>query len=118
MEIKVCTADENFRLGKVNELFVYENFTKVPAEMVEAGDIYVVCGISDVLIGETLADKFDGLALPGIKIEEPTMKMAFSINTSPFVGREGKHVTSRKIRERLYRELERNLAMKVEDGGR
>ncbi|XP_057831592.1 putative elongation factor TypA-like SVR3, chloroplastic isoform X3 [Cryptomeria japonica] len=116
MEIKVCTSDENFRLGKVSELFVYENFTKVPAEMVEAGDICALCGISDVLIGETLADKVNGSALPGIKIEEPTVKMAFSINTSPFVGREGKHVTSRKIRERLYRELERNLAMKVEDG--
>ncbi|GLJ54005.1 hypothetical protein SUGI_1155340 [Cryptomeria japonica] len=117
MEIKVCTSDENFRLDKVSELFVYENFTKVPAEMVEAGDICVVCGINDVLIGETLVDKFDGLALPRIKIEEPSVNLAFSINTSPFVGHEGKHVTSKKITERLYHELERNLAMKVEDGG-
>ncbi|KAH9304211.1 hypothetical protein KI387_008615, partial [Taxus chinensis] len=117
MEIKVCTPDENFRFGKVTELFVFENFTKVPAQAVEAGDICALCGISDILIGETLADKVNGSALPGIKIEEPTVKMAFSINTSPFVGREGKHVTSRKLRERLYRELERNLAMKVEDGG-
>lgn len=116
MEVKVCTPDENCRFGKVSEVFVYENFMKVPAETVEAGDICAVCGIDDVLIGETLADKVNGLALPGIKVEEPTVRMSFSINTSPFVGREGKHVTSRKLRERLYRELERNLAMKVEDG--
>jgi len=116
MEVKVCTPDKNCRFGKVSEVFVYENFMKVPAETVEAGDICAVCGIDDVLIGETLADKVNGLALPGIKIEEPTVRMSFSINTSPFVGREGKHVTSRKLRERLYRELERNLAMKVEDG--
>eukprot|EP01018_Ginkgo_biloba_P007066 Gb_15061 [translate_table: standard] len=116
MEIKVCTPDDNFRFGKVSELFVYENFIKAPAETVQAGDICAVCGINDILIGETLADKVNGSALPGIKVEEPTVKMSFSINTSPFVGREGKHVTSRKLRERLYRELERNLAMKVEDG--
>uniref|UniRef100_A0A0C9QLB9 TSA: Wollemia nobilis Ref_Wollemi_Transcript_28514_2522 transcribed RNA sequence n=1 Tax=Wollemia nobilis TaxID=56998 RepID=A0A0C9QLB9_9CONI len=116
MEIKVCTPDEKSRIGKVNELFVYENFIKVPTDRVEAGDICAVSGIDDVLIGETIADKVNGLALPGINIEEPTVKMSFSINTSPFVGREGKHVTSRKLRERLYRELERNLAMKVEDG--
>lgn len=116
MEVKVCTPDENCRFGKVSEVFVYENFMRVPAETVEAGDICAICGIDDVLIGETLADKVNGLALPGIKVEEPTVRMSFSINTSPFVGREGKHVTSRKLRERLYRELERNLAMKVEDG--
>lgn len=116
MEVKVCTPDENCRFGKISEVFVYENFMKVPAETVEAGDICAVCGIDNVLIGETLADKVNGSALPGIKVDEPTVRMSFSINTSPFVGREGKHVTSRKLRERLYRELERNLAMKVEDG--
>ncbi|CAN1277641.1 Putative elongation factor TypA-like SVR3, chloroplastic [Linum perenne] len=70
----------------------------------------------EVRIGETIADKALGKPLPSIKVEEPTVKMAFSINTSPFVGKEGKYVTSRNLRDRLYRELERNLAMKVEDG--
>ncbi|XP_040372509.1 putative elongation factor TypA-like SVR3, chloroplastic isoform X2 [Rosa chinensis] len=70
----------------------------------------------DVKIGETIADKTDGKPLPAIRVEEPTVKMAFAINTSPFVGREGKYVTSRNLRDRLSRELERNLAMKVEDG--
>ncbi|XP_078430001.1 elongation factor family protein isoform X2 [Wolffia australiana] len=116
MDVKICTTEDECRTGKVSELFVYENFSRVPAETVEAGDICAVCGISDIMIGETIADKLIGKPLPAIKIEEPTVKMAFSINTSPFVGREGKYVTSRNLRDRLYRELERNLAMKVEDG--
>ncbi|OVA06077.1 Translation elongation factor EFG [Macleaya cordata] len=116
MDVKVCTSEEECRFGKVSELFVYENFSRVPVDIVKAGDICAVCGISDILIGETIADKNSGRPLPAIKVEEPTVKMAFSINTSPFVGREGKYVTSRNLRDRLYRELERNLAMKVEDG--
>ncbi|KAI8562199.1 hypothetical protein RHMOL_Rhmol03G0016000 [Rhododendron molle] len=116
MDVKVCTTEDTCRYAKVSELFVYEKFSRVGAEAVEAGDICAVCGISDIQIGETIADKISGTPLPAIKVEEPTVKMAFSINTSPFVGREGKYVTSRNLRDRLYRELERNLAMKVEDG--
>ncbi|KAI4348707.1 hypothetical protein L6164_009397 [Bauhinia variegata] len=116
MDVRVCTSEDSCRFGRVSELFVYEKFSRVPAERVEAGDICAVCGISDIQIGETIADKASGKPLPSIKIEEPTVKMAFSINTSPFVGREGKYVTSRNLRDRLYRELERNLAMRVEDG--
>ncbi|EMS61234.1 hypothetical protein TRIUR3_17817 [Triticum urartu] len=102
------TLNNDGRLAIGGELFVYENFGRVPVESVSAGDI---CAI-----GETIADKVSGTALPTIKIEEPTVRMSFSINTSPFVGKEGKFVTSRNLRDRLYRELERNLAMKVEDG--
>ncbi|XP_006838335.2 uncharacterized protein LOC18428976 [Amborella trichopoda] len=116
MEVKVCTTDETCRYGKVSELFVYQNFSRAPVEIVEAGDICAVCGINDILIGETIADKSTGKPLPAIKVEEPTVKMAFSINISPFVGREGKYVTSRNLRDRLYREIEKNLAMRVEDG--
>ncbi|KAF7149292.1 hypothetical protein RHSIM_Rhsim03G0018300 [Rhododendron simsii] len=116
MDVKVCTTEDTCRYAKVSELFVYEKFSRVGAEAVEAGDICAVCGINDIQIGETIADKISGTPLPAIKVEEPTVKMAFSINTSPFVGREGKYVTSRNLRDRLYRELERNLAMKVEDG--
>ncbi|KAF5938239.1 hypothetical protein HYC85_025745 [Camellia sinensis] len=104
LDVQVCTTEERCRYVRVSELFVYEKFSRVAAEAVEAGDICAVCGIDDIQ------------PLPAIKVEEPTVKMAFSINTSPFVGREGKHVTSRNLRDRLYRELERNLAMKVEDG--
>ncbi|KAJ0042505.1 hypothetical protein Pint_17917 [Pistacia integerrima] len=116
MEVRVCMSEESCRFARVSELFVYEKFIRAPAETVEAGDICAVCGIADIQIGETIADKISGKPLPTIKVEEPTVKMAFSINTSPFVGREGKYVTSRNLRDRLYRELERNLAMKVEDG--
>eukprot|EP00897_Mesotaenium_endlicherianum_P004637 jgi/Mesen1/4200/ME000219S03334 len=101
---------------KVNELFVYENFSRKAVDSVEAGDICALSGLSDVMIGETLAQKVNGVALPTISVELPTVKMSFSINTSPFAGKEGKFVTSRNLRDRLYRELERNLAMKVEDG--
>lgn len=116
MAVRICTSEDECRFGRVSELFVYEKFSRVPAEIVEAGDICAVCGIDDIQIGETIADKSSGKPLPSIQVEEPTVKMAFSINTSPFVGREGKYVTSRNLRDRLYRELERNLAMKVEDG--
>ncbi|PON49282.1 GTP-binding protein TypA [Parasponia andersonii] len=116
MDVRVCTSEDSCRFARVSELFVYEKFSRAPASTVEAGDICAVCGIDDIQIGETIADKSSGKPLPAIKVEEPTVKMSFSINTSPFVGREGKYVTSRNLRDRLYRELERNLAMKVEDG--
>ncbi|XP_057434408.1 putative elongation factor TypA-like SVR3, chloroplastic [Lotus japonicus] len=116
LDVKVCTSEDSCRFGRVSELYVYDKFNRVPVESVEAGDICAVCGITDIQIGETIADKVFGKPLPAIKVEEPTVKMSFSINTSPFVGREGKYVTSRNLRDRLYRELERNLAMKIEDG--
>ncbi|CAL5418085.1 unnamed protein product [Camellia sinensis] len=114
LDVQVCTTYETCRYVRVSELFVYEKFSRVAAQAVEAGDICAVCGIDDIQIGETIADKISGKPLPAIKVEEPTVKMAFSINTSPFVGREGKYVTSRNLS--LYHELERNLAMKVENG--
>ncbi|CAF2135923.1 unnamed protein product [Brassica napus] len=116
MDVRVCTSEDSCRFARVSELFVYEKFYRVPADTVEAGDICAVCGIDDIQIGETIADKVHGKPLPTIKVEEPTVKMSFSVNTSPFSGREGKYVTSRNLRDRLNRELERNLAMKVEDG--
>ncbi|CAN6577045.1 unnamed protein product [Malus baccata var. baccata] len=116
MDVKVCTSGDACRVARVSELFVYEKFSRVPAESVEAGDICAVCGINDIQIGETIACKISGTPLPAIRVEEPTVKMAFAINTSPFVGREGKYVTSRNLRDHLSHELERNLALKVEDG--
>ncbi|CAL5321394.1 unnamed protein product [Camellia sinensis] len=88
LDVQVCTTDETCRYVRVSELFVYEKFSRVAAQAVEAGDICVVCGIDDIQIGETIADKISEKPLPAIKVEEPTVKMAFSINTSPFVGRE------------------------------
>eukprot|EP00891_Asterochloris_glomerata_P002516 jgi/Astpho2/2516/e_gw1.00048.37.1_t len=109
-------GDEKPRTGKVAELFVYDNFNRVAADRVEAGDICAFTGLGDVSIGETVCTVTAPVALPTITVEEPTVRMTFAINTSPFAGREGKYVTSRNIKERLDRELERNLAMRVEPG--
>ncbi|WJX56445.1 hypothetical protein P8452_42106 [Trifolium repens] len=99
-------ALQKSRYARVSELYVYEKFFRFLAQRVDDGDICAVCRISDIQIGETIADKVTWKALPSIKVEEPTVKIAFSINTSPFFGREGKYVTSRNLRDRLYRELE------------
>ena len=114
--IRIATPEEAPRNARINELFVYDNFVRTPVDKVEAGDICAVSGLDDVRIGETLLDMQGGVPLPSIKVEEPTVRMTFAVNTSPFAGKEGKFVTSRNLRERLFRELERNLALKVEDG--
>src|SRR4029079_1441352 len=82
----------------------------------KAGDIVAITGIPEVLIGETLADASVTTPLPVIAIEEPAMKMPFRVNDSPFAGREGQFVTSRQLRERLFREVETNVALRVEEG--
>jgi GTP-binding protein len=117
-QLSICSSLEpgKVRPGKVNELFVYDNFSRVAVEEVQAGDICAVTGIQDIGIGETLCSKEAPVALPTIKVEEPTVSMTFKVNTSPFAGKEGKFVTSRNIKDRLDRELERNLAMRVEPG--
>lgn len=91
------------------ELFVYNDFARMPVENVEAGDICAFTGITNVSIGDTICSRESVTALETITVEEPTVRMVFLVNTSPFAGREGKFVTSRNIKERLDRELERNL---------
>jgi GTP-binding protein len=82
----------------------------------EAGDIIAITGLDDIFIGETVADAAMPEALPPIRVEEPTVRMTFGVNTSPFTGKEGTWSTSRRLRERLFRELEQNVALRVEDG--
>ncbi|MBK9943532.1 MAG: translational GTPase TypA [Kouleothrix sp.] len=101
--------------AKVNQLFVFQGLDRIEVEQAEAGDIIAVAGISEASIGDTIADAEQPEALPTIAVEEPTVRMTFSINNSPFAGREGTHVTSRKLRERLYTELERDVALRVAD---
>eukprot|EP00878_Enallax_costatus_P000897 GHUV01001025.1.p1 GENE.GHUV01001025.1~~GHUV01001025.1.p1 ORF type:complete len:709 (+),score=211.80 GHUV01001025.1:186-2129(+) len=117
-QVSLCSSLEpgKVRVGKVNELFVYDNFSRTPVEEVQAGDICALTGIQDISIGETICQRENPDPLPTIKVEEPTVSMTFKVNTSPFAGKEGKFVTSRNIKDRLDRELERNLAMKVEPG--
>lgn len=111
-----CVPGGEVKKGRVTELFVYDNFARKAVDEVEAGDICAFTGIADIGIGETLCDPGSIEPLPTIAVEEPTVRMTFSVNTSPFAGQEGKFVTSRNLKERLERELERNLALRVEPG--
>ncbi|HRO41993.1 MAG TPA: translational GTPase TypA, partial [Flavipsychrobacter sp.] len=113
--IQLCKADGSFQKSRVKELYTFEGMGKKKATQVSSGDICAVVGLEDFQIGETIADYENPEALEIIPIDEPTMNMQFSINNSPFFGREGKFVTSRNIRDRLYKELEKNLALRVND---
>jgi GTP-binding protein len=101
--------------ARVTHLHTFQGLARIDTDEVEAGDIVAVAGVPDTNIGETIADADDPRALPPIKVEEPTVRMTFGVNTSPFAGRDGQYVTSRKIRERLYNELERDVALRVSD---
>ena len=107
------TAAGEMEPMKVTKLYTFQNLQRVEQEEVRAGDIVAVAGIPKVSIGDTLADRDDPRPLPPITVEEPTVRMAFCVNNSPFAGREGKYVTSRQLRERLMRELESNVALRV-----
>lgn len=113
--IQLCKLDGSMVRGKVKELYTFEGMGKKRVTEVSAGDICAVVGIEGFQIGETIADFENPEALPVIAIDEPTMNMQFSINNSPFFGREGKFVTSRNLRDRLMKELEKNLALRVQD---
>src|SRR5439155_1347346 len=99
--------------ARVTQLFTFQGLTREEVEDARAGDIVAVAGVTDVAIGDTIADANDPRPLPPIRVEEPTLKMTFAVNTSPFAGRQGTHVTSRKLRERLFAELERDVALRV-----
>ena len=101
--------------GKISKLFGFKDLGRVEIESAEAGDIVGIAGFSDIQIGETLCDVNNIEALPLIKVDEPTLQMNFSVNDSPFAGQEGKFVTSRQLRKRLYDELEKNVSLRVED---
>ncbi|AXK50849.1 translational GTPase TypA [Spiroplasma alleghenense] len=100
--------------GKISGLFVYQGLNRVAVKEAVAGDIVVIAGLSDVSIGDTICDQNDIRPMPTITIEEPTMSMNILVNTSPFAGRVGKYVTTRNIKERLDKELEVNVGLKVE----
>lgn len=101
---------------RVTSLLSFEGLQRVEAKDAQAGDIVAVAGIPDVTIGETIADPNTPSALPLLDIEEPTIRMVFSVNTSPFAGREGEFKTTRQIQERLYKELETDVALRIENG--
>ncbi len=108
-------AEGQMKQAKIAQVFSFRNLQRQPEEEVFAGNIVAVAGIEDVGIGDTLADLNDPRPLPPIKVEEPTVRMAFSVNDSPFAGREGRYLTSRQLRTRLLAELEHNVSLRVEE---
>ena len=116
MNISLCRRDGSIVKSRIKELMLFEGLEKVKTEEVKSGDICAVVGVEGFEIGDTIADYENPEALPPIAVDEPTMSMLFTINDSPFFGRDGKYVTSRHIKERLEKELEKNLALRVKDG--
>ncbi len=115
MPVSVVKRDGRIQKSRIKELFIFEGLGKVKVTEVQTGDICAFTGIEGFEIGDTVADFENPEAMPTMKIDEPTMSMLFTINNSPFFGKDGKFVTSRHLRDRLYKELEKNLAMRVEE---
>ena len=117
MPVSVVKRDGKIQKQRVKDLFVFDGLGKIKVTEVVAGDICAFTGIEGFEIGDTVADFETPEAMPTMHIDEPTMSMLFTINTSPFFGKDGKYVTSRHLRDRLYKELEKNLAMRIEETG-
>ncbi len=114
-QVSLMKADGSIVKGKIVKLYGFEDLGRVEIKEAQAGDIVGIAGFADIQIGETIACLENPKALPLIKIDEPTLQMNFSVNDSPFAGQEGKFVTSRQLRKRLYQELEKNVSLRVED---
>ena len=112
--VSICKEDKTVQ-GKLAKLFTYEGLKRVEAEEIQAGDIVAVSGISDINIGDTICDLDNPEKIPFVNIDEPTVSMTFSVNDGPLAGKEGKFVTSRHIRDRLFKELERNVSLRVKE---
>ncbi len=111
----VLMNGESTRKGKIGRVYTYNGLNRVETNEAGMGDIIAFVGIDDINIGETVADAENPEALPTISIDEPTLSMMFSVNNSPFAGREGDYVTSRHLRDRLFKEVETNVSMRVEE---
>ncbi len=115
MPLAICRPDGTTARGKATKLFTFEGLNKTAADEVGAGDVVAISGITDINIGDTLCDVEHPEPLPFVKIDDPVLSMTFSVNDSPFAGQDGKFVTSRHLRDRLYRELDSNISLHVED---
>ncbi|MCF0109916.1 MAG: translational GTPase TypA [Erysipelotrichaceae bacterium] len=114
-QVVVCDPEGKVNKAKINQVFVYKGLSRIAVDEAQCGEIVVVAGIPDISIGDTICAVDHVDPLPSINIEEPTLSMNFMVNTSPFAGQTGKFVTSRNIRERLEKELEVNVGLKVEE---
>lgn len=114
MPVAICKKEKNDQ-GKIAKLFTYEGLKRTEVDEVKAGDIVCLSGISDINIGDTICDLEHPEKIDFVDIDEPTVSMTFSVNNGPFAGREGEFVTSRHIRDRLFKELERNVSLRVKE---
>ena len=115
MPLSICRHDGKVTRGKATKLFTFEGLKKVPTDEVGAGDVVAISGIANINIGETVCDVDNPEALPFVKIDDPVLSMTFSVNDSPFAGQDGKFVTSRHLRDRLFRELDSNVSLRVDE---
>lgn len=114
-KLSIIKRDGKVHEAQIRQLFVFDGLNRTETEEVQCGDICAIVGIEDIDIGDTIADAENPEPLPIIAIDEPTISMTFTVNNSPFYGREGKYVTSRQLRDRLFLELEHNVALRVEE---
>jgi GTP-binding protein len=114
-QVAICGKDGSVRNGKVVTLYTFKGLKREETEEAKLGDIVAISGIADINIGETIADVQNPEALPFVEIDEPTISMTFSVNDSPFAGKEGEYVTTRHLRDRLLKELETNVSLRVKE---
>ena len=114
MPVSICKQEKNTQ-GKIAKLFTYMGLKRVEVDEVDAGDIVAISGIPDISTGDTICDLTNPEKIPFVNIDEPTVSMTFSVNNGPFAGQEGEFVTSRHIRDRLFKELERNVSLRVKE---
>ena len=114
MPVSICKQEKNTQ-GKIAKLFTYMGLKRVEVDEVDAGDIVAISGIPDISIGDTICDLANPEKIPFVNIDEPTVSMTFSVDNGPFAGQEGEFVTSRHIRDRLFKELERNVSLRVKE---
>ena len=116
MPVSICEKDDKISQGKVAKVYTHMGLKKVEVDEASAGDIIEVAGLPNIHIGDTICDFNNPEKIPFVDIDEPTVTMTFSVNNGPFAGKEGQFITSRHIRDRLYKELERNVSLRVKDG--
>ena len=114
MPVAICKNDKTVN-ARVTKLYLYDGLKRIEVEHADAGDIVALSGVSDINIGDTICDYNNPEKIPFVDIDEPTVSMTFSVNNGPFAGREGKFITSRHIRDRLFKELDRNVSLRVKE---
>ena len=115
MPVAICKSEDKIVNARVAKLYVYDGLKRIEVESADAGDIVALSGVADINIGDTICDYDHPEKIDFVDIDEPTVSMTFSVNNGPFAGKEGQYITSRHIRDRLYKELDRNVSLRVRD---